>query len=192
MTFDTSQPRPQRSTGSARRSVGFTLIELLVTLAVLAVIAGIAVPGFADLMSRHRATTLANELVTALSMARSESVKRGTAARVCPGSTAACDGSWSDGWVVVTADGEMLRAWEAPEGGASITAPAAVTFEPLGNAQTSAELVSQVSGCAGSEARHLRVTPGGSISVTAVECGFEPNMDYEDKEDKEDKKDKKK
>ena len=46
-----------------RRLAGFTLVELMVTLAVLAIIAGIAVPAFNDFVDRNRVTGAANEAV---------------------------------------------------------------------------------------------------------------------------------
>jgi len=56
---------------------GFTLLELMVAIAVLAILATVGVPSFRALIQNNRVTTQANELVSALSFARTEAVKRG-------------------------------------------------------------------------------------------------------------------
>lgn len=90
---------------------GFTLVELLVTLAVASILLTIAVPGYAFLVNASRLTTVTNDLVTALHLARSEAIKRGTRVTVCKTASAAsmnptCDtaATWEQGWLVF-ADG---------------------------------------------------------------------------------------
>lgn len=56
--------------------VGFTLIELMVTIAVAAILLAVAVPSFRHLIISNRLTTAANDVVTALTVARSEAIKR--------------------------------------------------------------------------------------------------------------------
>ena len=86
---------------------GFTLVELLVVLAVGSILLAIAVPGYGYLLSAGRLTTLTNDLVAALHLARSEAIKRGTRVTLCKtGSAAAaspsCDTTinWQQGWLV--------------------------------------------------------------------------------------------
>jgi type IV fimbrial biogenesis protein FimT len=55
---------------------GVTLIELLVTIAVLAIIATIAVPGFQSMMANNRLASNYNEVLISFYYARSEAVKR--------------------------------------------------------------------------------------------------------------------
>jgi type IV fimbrial biogenesis protein FimT len=77
---------------------GYTLNELIITLAIMAVLLGLAIPSFASLMRSMRLTTINNELVGALAYARSEAVKRETVVIVKPVTAF----HWESGWTVET------------------------------------------------------------------------------------------
>jgi len=86
---------------------GFTLVELLVVLAVGSILLAIAVPGYAFMVNANRLAAVSNDLVTALHLARSEAIKRGTRVTVCKTGDAmavspACSttANWQDGWLV--------------------------------------------------------------------------------------------
>jgi len=92
-------------------SKGFTLVELMVTIAIAGVLVGIAIPSFTSIISNNRLTTSANELVTALNLARSEAVKRGVSLTVRKvddksstnkNKTAWASANWEQGWDVFT------------------------------------------------------------------------------------------
>ena len=76
-------------------SFGFTLMELMVTIAIAGILLGVAIPSFTSIISSNRLTTYANELVTALNLARSEAIKRGQHVVVSKTGT-----DWEDGWQV--------------------------------------------------------------------------------------------
>src|SRR5690606_510305 len=63
---------------------GFTLIELLVTLAVLAVVLGLAVPSFQGIIQQNRLAAATNELVAAAQRARAEANRRNRQVALCP------------------------------------------------------------------------------------------------------------
>lgn len=73
---------------------------------VLAIVVGIGIPSFTDSIRRNRLTEQTNALVSALAIARSEAVKRGTLVTICPVSAAnpnLCAGNdqWAaNGWIV--------------------------------------------------------------------------------------------
>lgn len=81
---------------------GFTLVELLVTVSVLAVLLAVAVPSFQSTIASSQLTGRTNELVSALNMARSEAIRRGTRVTLCKSSSGtACttSGNWEQGWI---------------------------------------------------------------------------------------------
>ena len=83
---------------------GFTLIELLVTIAIAAIVATIGIPSFSQSIRNSRLTTTANELISALNLAKSEAIKRGV--QVTMRRKGATSKHWEDGWdVFVDSDG---------------------------------------------------------------------------------------
>jgi prepilin-type N-terminal cleavage/methylation domain-containing protein len=64
----------------ARRTpAGVTLVELLVGIAILAIVLALGVPSMREWMVSQRVSSVANELVTDLQLARSEAIRRGMA-----------------------------------------------------------------------------------------------------------------
>lgn len=102
----------------SRAISGFTLAEALVTLAVIAILAGVAVPSFVDTVRAARLRTQIGEFTLALQQARSEAVKRGGRVTVCKSADGrACgDGrvNWEDGWIVF-ADADRDQQLDAGE-----------------------------------------------------------------------------
>jgi type IV fimbrial biogenesis protein FimT len=84
---------------------GFTILELMVVVTIAAILMGIAIPSFMEAIRSNRLTTYANELVTALNLARSEAVKRGvnvTVRRVdnLSSTNLGVGANWENGWDV--------------------------------------------------------------------------------------------
>ncbi len=63
---------------------GFTLIELMITLLVAAVIFGVGIPNFREFIANNRMATAANDIISALHIARSEAIKRRANVSICP------------------------------------------------------------------------------------------------------------
>lgn len=95
---------------------GFTLIELMITITVVAILLSLAIPSFDNIIRENRMTTQTNELITAISIARSEAIRQGVQVDVVPVS-----GSWNNGWIVKVNGGADLRVFEAPGGTITIT-----------------------------------------------------------------------
>ncbi len=116
---------------SIRHFKGFTLIELLTIVAIVGILASITMPRFIDIVNNNRMATQFNELITSLSYARSEAIKRNMSVTVCKSDDGnACGGDWHNGWLVfvdknkngvVNATDELLRKHEALTAGSLLT-----------------------------------------------------------------------
>jgi type IV fimbrial biogenesis protein FimT len=84
------------------RRAGFTVIELMVTVAIVAILAMVAAPSLRDLVKNAGMTSLVNDFMTDLSVARAEAVKRGVRATICTSNTGTgCTATeWRFGWII--------------------------------------------------------------------------------------------
>src|ERR1044072_7870933 len=92
---------------SKRCQYGFNVLELMVAVAVLGILLGLGVPSFAQMIRDNRVVADTNELIVALSAARSEAVKRGLPTAVCARTAptsdvcrTGTDNDWGSGWLV--------------------------------------------------------------------------------------------
>jgi type IV fimbrial biogenesis protein FimT len=93
----------KKASVAARRAAGFSIVELMVTVTVAAVLLGLAIPSFRDLIRNNHVVETTNQLVGDLNLARSEAVRRGTLVAVISTSGG---NDWSTGWYVES-DGDF-------------------------------------------------------------------------------------
>lgn len=166
---------------------GVTLLELIVAITVLAVLAGIGVPAFSNIMRSNEIAAGSNNLLSALILARSEAMKRGVRVSVCPSNATAngCTEDWSNGLLVFSddfgapgvlenpANDVPLQLFPAPANGVTVTSAAtSVVFMPSAATNSGATLTFSVTktGCTGDQRRQISVTSAGRVSLTSASC----------------------
>lgn len=89
-----------------RRERGFTLVETMIIIAIIAILAGIAIPGFSSMLRMQHVTATVNDFFAAINLARSEAIARGDRVDLVPLDS---DAGWAGGWVVFIDDNGNLR-----------------------------------------------------------------------------------
>lgn len=149
--------------------------------AIAGILAGLAIPAFSTLVYDTRRTAAVNSFVTAVQLARSESIKRADEVVLCKtngGSRCSTSGEWGPGWLVfVNFDhdsppkldaGEPVLLQQARLPAARVTANRdAFTFRPFSKASTNGTVTfCDVRGR--KSARAVVVSPTGRPRVTTT------------------------
>jgi len=141
---------------------GFTLLELMMAIAILGIALGIALPAFTDMLRSYRAQSQSSEIATAVSLARSEAIKRGGNVYL----TAIANGDdWGAGW----------RVWHDANGNGSYAATELIrSFAALDGASLRGKSYTTVSGAVtpGGAAVQLRFTAQGVLQDVMPGQGF--------------------
>ncbi len=66
------------------RQSGITLLELLVAIFIAGIVLGLGIPSMVEFQRNARITTVANDMIAAISVARAEAVKRRAPVTLCP------------------------------------------------------------------------------------------------------------
>lgn len=159
---------PPRGLCVARSHRGFTLIEAMVVVAMLGIVAAIAAPSFTGFIGTMNAKAAAFDLISDLTTARSEAIKRNADTTLVP-----ISGNWSNGWQIA-AEGTILRERGALASSITVTgAPGAgVQFRSNGRLRDDETLTRWTvkSSIPGVIQRCVIVTPTGSARSRAGAC----------------------
>ncbi|MDY6929818.1 MAG: GspH/FimT family protein [Pseudomonadota bacterium] len=157
-----------------RPNRGFTLIELLITIALIAIIAGFAIPQFGTMIERNRVVATTNSVVGLLSFARSEAIRRNspvsvltrnnTAWAIAGNSDTAFDPSSA-----TDINDLLIRRIEDAAGSTTVAATdgsdVAVGFRS--NGMLDKNKTYEIVVCSGSvDGRQVEITPGGRVDTT--------------------------
>lgn len=167
---------------------GVTLIELMVALAVLGVLVGLGVPSFANIVRANQIAAQSTSLMQALTLARSEAMKRGLRVSVCPianNDASACTAEWNGGWMVFEDDfgnggvrdpgDRTIQLWPAPSNGVTVSETAgSVVYMPSAAAAATRTFQITKEGCTSDQRRQIVVSPSGRVSLTRIACVDEP------------------
>ena len=154
------------SPASARplRQRGLSLVEIVVTLSIAALLVGVGAPALQKVVAVQRMRGASFDLVSDLSLARSEALKRGTRVQLLPQGA-----GWGEGWKVV-ATGVTEPLAERPAPGVTVTtAPAGVTFDVSGRVLDTDDTV-RFGLADGQRARCISLDPAGRPRTSETEC----------------------
>jgi type IV fimbrial biogenesis protein FimT len=162
-------------------SDGFTLIEMMIVLVIVAVVLVLAPPGMAQLSLSTNLKSYSQDMLSSVYLARSEAIKRNAPATLCVSTDAticAGTGDWEEGWIVVAADGTVIKSQPAIMPGYRMTGSAVapgshtMVFEPSGAASTSSIItICRKLPQVGNQEREIRVSPTGRARVTTATAG---------------------
>jgi type IV fimbrial biogenesis protein FimT len=166
------------------RSQGFTLIELMTAITVLAVLIGLGIPSFREIIRNNHISSQTNNFVGALNYARSEALKRSNPVSVCSstdGATCAASTDWSTGWIVFAdpnANGALdgaeiaLQTWPATAAGITLnsTTRTFVRYSASGVSSGTETFDLLEPGCTGDYARQITISTTGRIGSAVAAC----------------------
>lgn len=115
------------------RNKGFTLVELMVTVAIAAILLGIAMPAFQSTARNNAVRATTTDLISSINLARQQSMSMRTQVALSP-----AGGGWSNGWELTFDDSSAGEdAVFTPRRNVSITSSSTdLVFRPRGGLES--------------------------------------------------------
>jgi type IV fimbrial biogenesis protein FimT len=172
MSFNRHMPAAGKHLPRIQR--GFTVVELMMTIAVAAILLGIAVPSFNNAILGYKLSAYANNLAAGAFLARSEAIKRNATVTMCASSDgASCTGGgWEQGWIVL-AGTDVLQQHPAATNGFKLTGTvSSIIFQPTGVGATPGTItVCRATPEPGAQERLVAVSATGRPSISKTSVG---------------------
>ncbi|OOZ34947.1 GspH/FimT family pseudopilin [Solemya velesiana gill symbiont] len=162
-----NSPAGKLMAGIVLPNKGVTFVELMVSITVLVVMLAVGVPGILQMKRSNELLTTVNAVVSALTYAKGEAIKRGVSVKLAP-----VDGDWAKGWSVDLDGGESLREFKAPSSDATVAATqASVVYRYMGNVTDATCFDIHVPGGSGSNIeRSVDINAMGRILSCHASC----------------------
>jgi prepilin-type N-terminal cleavage/methylation domain-containing protein len=170
----------------------FTLIELMIVIAIVGIIAIIAVPNMRAMISNSKSNSVSKQLMIDIMYTRNVAITNQANAQMIPldptpgsGTLAGGGGvNWAAGWRIINtaSPGIVLRQQDnmgldpqirSTDGGNSLDIINPIEFNDEGISVRNGTLQVAVLGCAGNNARQLRINSVGQVIGTDIFCPAE-------------------
>lgn len=155
---------------SPTRQRGFTLIELMITISILAILLGVGVPSFTNIIQDNRSGALANDIVALLSLARSEAIRQGRHVEICPSSdqsTCVDTKNWhSEDSIIIRVENsntQILRVFGTPSNASIVSGENRLVFTPLGAVRDTTTITTTFDGYPEKFDRRIEISLSGRI-----------------------------
>ncbi|MDL2355290.1 MAG: GspH/FimT family pseudopilin [Pseudomonadota bacterium] len=149
------------------RDAGFTLIELVVVVTIIAVLSALTAPAFTQLVAAQRIKGASSDLLSALTRARSEAIKRNTEVTLAPASA----GQWQQGWRIPNpADTGNVLDDHGPLALLQVSGPDSIVYLANGRLKNAVAPAFQVSATGQTTVRCVRIDLSGRPQQTAAAC----------------------
>lgn len=156
---------------------GFSMIELMIVVAISSILMSVAAPSMLNAYQQYTVTSQANELVNALTYARSEAIRRNTSVRFCRVASesatncATTSASWKY-WAILTNTQVISRGFIKTQAGLDQTSNIqSITINANGLAYNNQQLLtsSYIQIKAGKQTRCISLEAGSRTRVTKPE-----------------------
>jgi type IV fimbrial biogenesis protein FimT len=153
---------------------GFTLLELLMVIAIMGIILAIAIPNFKALITSIRLTNAANNMVSALQIAKSEAIKSNSFVSIIP-----IKSNWKNGWVVkkkpIISEELTIKLFEPLNADYTVTPISPIIYRPDGRIDQNEVVFYFCSPASTAAFREVTINATGRVKVLNPNTNTKPS-----------------